>query len=295
MKVSQYLITLAMAALPNLTWAQTLNTDANTLQIQHIRNATVKISYGDTVFLVDPMLAPKGTYPGFENTYRSELRNPMVELPIPVEEVLADVDAVIVTHTHLDHWDEVAQQLISKETPLFVQNHFDAQIIRDQGFSDVRILEGIDEFEGVKLIKTSGQHGSDYLYSIEPIATLLGEVMGVVFKTADQPVTYLVGDTIWNSDVQEAIELHSPDVIILNTGEAKLDGFDNDPILMGTEDTLKTHQAAPDAKIISVHMDAVNHMTMDRLLMSDYVQLHGFSDHVLIPEDGEIMSFNLTK
>lgn len=35
-------------------------------QMQHIRNATSKISYAGKVFLIDPMLAKKGAYPGFE-------------------------------------------------------------------------------------------------------------------------------------------------------------------------------------------------------------------------------------
>jgi len=73
------------------------------VQLQQIRNATVKITYADTTFLIDPMLSEKGTYPGFEGTYRSELRNPLVDLPMSEQEVLADVDAIIVTHTHLDH------------------------------------------------------------------------------------------------------------------------------------------------------------------------------------------------
>ena len=33
--------------------------------VQHIRSATVKVSYGETTFLVDPMLAPAKAYPGF--------------------------------------------------------------------------------------------------------------------------------------------------------------------------------------------------------------------------------------
>lgn len=31
------------------------------MQLQLIRNATLKIQYGDTVFLLDPMLAAQGT------------------------------------------------------------------------------------------------------------------------------------------------------------------------------------------------------------------------------------------
>ncbi len=95
--------------------ADTSPISAEQVQLQQIRNATLKISYADTTFLVDPMLARKGTYPGFEGTYRSELRNPLVELPMPAEEVFAGVDAVIVTHTHLDHWDAAAQQMLPKD------------------------------------------------------------------------------------------------------------------------------------------------------------------------------------
>lgn len=50
------------------------------VQIQQIRNATAKINYAGKTFLLDPFLAKKGTYPGFAGTFRSHLRNPLVEL-----------------------------------------------------------------------------------------------------------------------------------------------------------------------------------------------------------------------
>ncbi|WP_175825380.1 MBL fold metallo-hydrolase [Burkholderia cepacia] len=43
----------------------------------------------------------------------SHLKWPTVELPVPFERIL-DVDAVIVAHTHLDHWDDAAKSLIPK-------------------------------------------------------------------------------------------------------------------------------------------------------------------------------------
>ena len=72
----------------------------------------------------------KGAYPGFEGTFRSHLRNPLVELPMPAEDVMKGVDAVIVSHTHLDHWDGGEHQLVPKDIPLIVQNEADAKIIR---------------------------------------------------------------------------------------------------------------------------------------------------------------------
>ena len=58
------------------------------------------------------MLAEKGRYAGFEGTLNSHLRNPLVELPMKAEDTFKDVDAIILTHTHEDHWDEVAQKIL---------------------------------------------------------------------------------------------------------------------------------------------------------------------------------------
>lgn len=51
------------------------------MKITQIRNATQIIQYAGKTFLIDPLLAPKGSYPGFAGTARAEIRNPTVELP----------------------------------------------------------------------------------------------------------------------------------------------------------------------------------------------------------------------
>ncbi|HAA45568.1 MAG: hypothetical protein XD36_1563 [Halomonas sp. 54_146] len=260
-------------------------------QIQQIRNATIKVTYGETTFLIDPMLADQGAYPGFPDTYRSELRNPLVGLPMAAEDVIKGTDAVIVTHTHLDHWDDAAQELLPKELPLFVQNAADAEMIRSQGFKDVRILDGQAEFGGVTLHKTGGQHGSDTLYAIPELAEALGKIMGVVFEAEGQETTYVVGDTVWRDEVVQSLERYQPDVVVLNAGAAEFTGFEGDPIIMGKEDTLRVHRALPDADIVAVHMDSVNHMTLSREELAAFVQKEGIEQRVLIPADGEVMSF----
>lgn len=259
-------------------------------QMQHIRNATSKISYAGKIFLIDPMLAKKGAYPGFEGTVRSYLRNPLVELPMPTQDVLKGVDAVIVTHTHLDHWDGGEHQFIPKGMPLFVQNEVDAKIIRAQGFTDVRVVGENTVFEGVRLTKTGGQHGTDEMYAEKPLAELLGEAMGVVFQAPGSPTVYLVGDTVWRSEVDQTLARFKPSVVILNAGDARLVGFPGS-IIMGKDDVLRAYRAAPNATIVAVHMDAINHMTLSREQLQDYVQQNGIQDRVRIPADGEILSF----
>ena len=290
---SSLALALSLAASGAFAQEQSTRTSAaptEPLQLQQIRNATAKITYAETTFLIDPMLAKKGTYPGFANTYRSQLRNPLVELPMTVEEVIAGVDAVIVTHTHLDHWDAAAQQLLPKDLPLFVQNAADAEIVRQQGFRDVRILADHAEFGGVKLSRTGGQHGTDPMFASPELAQFLGEAMGVVFQAPGHKTLYLAGDTIWRDEVDQALSEYGPEVIVLNAGYARLDGYEG-AIIMGKDDVLRASQAVPDATVVAVHLDAVNHMGLSREELRRYVQEQGIKDRVEIPEDGEQLKF----
>lgn len=264
---------------------------AKTVKVQHIRNATVKIDFSGTTFLVDPMLSPKGGFPGFPNTYRSELRNPLVELPFSVDDVMKSVEAVVVTHTHTDHWDDAAQRQIPKNMPVFVQNETDARTIRGQGFKDVRVLGGAITFHGVTLSKTGGQHGTDLWFADPARAEAMGPVMGVVFSAPDAKTVYIAGDTVWRPEVDQALKQYKPDVVILNTGSALMSGFEEHPIIMGKQDTLQAAQAAPNAAIVAVHMDSVNHMSLSRKELRQFVQEKKIQNRVTIPEDGEAMQF----
>lgn len=255
------------------------------MKIHQIRNATLIVDFAGSTFLVDPVLARKGAYPGFANTPNSELAWPTVELPRSVDEIV-DVDAVIVTHTHADHWDEAAKSLIPKELPVFVQHERDAAIVKASGFTDVRLLGADSRFGDTTLVKTPGQHGSDE--AIEAHTDRLGEVSGVVFKHPSEKTLYVAGDTVWNTFVAETLEAHRPEVVVLNSGDAQIDKFG--PIIMGKEDVLSVHRAAPGATLIASHMEAVNHATLTRAELRSFAVEHGMIDSLCIPEDGEIVT-----
>ncbi|MGX5832571.1 MBL fold metallo-hydrolase [Aeromonas piscicola] len=255
------------------------------MQITQVRNATLLIDYAGTRFLIDPMLAAKGTLPAFAGTANSHLRNPLVELPLSLAEIL-DVDAVIVTHDHLDHWDPVAQQQLPKHLPLFVQHQKDADTICASGFTDVRLLSEQAEFAGILLQQTEGQHGSDQVMAV--LAERLGEVCGVVFSHPQEKTLYLAGDTVWNEMVAQSLRQHGPEVIILNCGDAQVPGLGS--IIMGKEDVRAVYQAAPQATLIASHMEAVNHAVLSRKELRDYLAEYGMADRVRVPEDGDILS-----
>ncbi|MED4134137.1 MBL fold metallo-hydrolase [Priestia megaterium] len=254
------------------------------MNIKQIRNATILVEYAGKKFLIDPMLAEKGTYPPFPGSIKQNQYNPIVSLPTSVDGIIRGIDAVIVTHLHLDHFDEAAQKLLPKDIKMFVQNEEEAKEVQNSGFQDVEVLTKDTVFEGIQLVKTKGEHGRG-----EELLKLMGEVCGVVFKHPSEKTLYVAGDTVWYEGVQEELDIHEPDIIVVNGGDNQFIEYGS--LIMGKEDIYAVHKAAPNAKIISVHMEAVNHWALSREELKNFSKEKGFSSHILVPEDGEFYTF----
>ena len=84
-------------------------------------------------------------------------------------------------------------------------------------------------------------------------------------------------------------QIYYNNVNLYNACGAELMGLGR--LIMGAEDVLKVCEAAPDATIIASHMDAVNHATVSRAGLREFLNEHGKGERILIPEDGEIMEF----
>ncbi|MGT2895749.1 MBL fold metallo-hydrolase [Streptococcus entericus] len=257
------------------------------MQFQHLRQSTARLTYAGKTFLIDPMLAEKGAYPAFDGAVTGNTQNnPLVDLPLSLVELTAGIDAVIITHLHIDHWDPVAAEVLDKALPIFVQNEADATVIAEAGFTDVRVLTEDTSFESISLHKTDGVHVEDMSQLSPDMQTLIGSVCGVVFQTEGEQTLYLAGDTLWNDDVKTAINRYQPEVIVLNAGGNALEGFGR--VVMDKADVLAVARHS-EAQLIAVHMEAVNHWALSRQELATFAEQHGFADRLHIPQDGEII------
>ncbi|MBT2583950.1 MBL fold metallo-hydrolase [Planococcus sp. ISL-109] len=253
------------------------------MKIQQIRNATLLLTYGGKRFLVDPFLGHKDSYPPFGNSARQDQNNPLVDLPIPVEQLTDGLDAVIITHLHLDHYDAAAKHALPEDLPVFSQNEADAAALKNDGFTNVIVLTEDAAFGDIRLSKTTGQHGRG------EVLKRIGLVCGVVFQHKEEKTLYIAGDTVWYEGVQEAIDRYQPEIIVLNAGDNQF--TKGGSLIMGTQDVHHTHQAAPNALLIASHMEAVNHWGLSREQLKNFATEQGFADQLRVPQDGETLEF----
>jgi L-ascorbate metabolism protein UlaG (beta-lactamase superfamily) len=247
------------------------------MRLRLIRHATLQIEIAGRVLLLDPMLSPPLTFPSL-TIGKTASRNPLVPLPCPVDTLLQP-DAILVTHCHFDHCDRAAADLFPKQIPVMCQPS-DIDRLRNLGLTQVMPIgrEPLSWNE-LRVSRTQGAHGHGL------IKRVMGNVSGFVLQSAGEPVMYVAGDTVWCAAVQTALAMHRPDIIVVNAGAAQFNL--GRPITMTAQDVAKVHDAAPQAKIVAVHMETINHCRLGRAELADYLNAAGIGQFVSIPRDGD--------
>lgn len=276
------------------------------MKFTQIRNATTIISYAGKTFITDPWLQAKGcSFTAPSPWDEQNVPSPTSPLPMTPEEILRGIDAVIITHYHPDHFEPETAAMMDKKLPVFVQSREDAAVVKSFGFTDVRVLSSEGTmFGGVKLTRTPAQHGEKPEWAAGPSC-------GVVFAAEGEKILYVAGDTVYYKGVSDTIDAYKPEIIVVNAcGATIVDSegpmsekqaaivkslagmpIGKGRIIMNAEDVLSVCRKAPDAVIIASHMEAVNHASVTRKQLKDYLAANNAENRVLIPADGEVLSF----
>jgi L-ascorbate metabolism protein UlaG (beta-lactamase superfamily) len=254
------------------------------MKLTLLRHATLLLEYGGLRLLVDPMLSTAGALDPVANA-GNERRIPLVELPLSpaaLVELIASLDAVLLTHSHRDHWDAAAQQMLPRELTILCQPVDEAKL-KQAGFTQAQAVEDSVLWRGVILHRTGGEHGTG------EIGKRMGQVSGFILQADGEPALYIAGDTIWCPAVDQALKAFSPQMVVINAGEARF--LQGDAITMSAADVAQVCRAAPDAQVVAVHFETVNHCRLSRAALQEFLAAEGLQEQVRIPADGEMLEF----
>lgn len=195
---------------------------------------------------------------------------------------ILDTDAVLLTHTHRDHFDEEVVSVLDKNTPVFCQPQ-DMEKITGLGFKRVRAVHSNIQWNGIEFIRTAGQHGTG------EVGRKMAPVSGYVIVAKDAPSVYITGDTILCPEVKEVITVFNPTVIVCFAGGAEFSA--GGPITMTKVDVASVASLAPNAKIVAIHMESWNHCRLSRSELCEHMHNVGGSGRIIVPADGDVLEF----
>lgn len=254
------------------------------MKLKHVRHATSLIHYANLKLLVDPVLADAKTYPAIPNTPNQQA-NPLTTLSTPIEELLS-ADAILSTHVHNDHFDQVALATIDKSMPILGQP-FDLPYFTEKGFTSFISVTDTIQYKGIEITRVEAQHGTG------EIGKLMGHASGYLLKAANEPTVYLTGDTIYNDSIQSNIEKHQPEILIMNAGAPQF--LAGGPIVMSIADIEATIAVKPKSTFVIVHLDTFNHCIETREMIQHYFNREKLAtlgvNQFYTPNDNETLLF----
>lgn len=245
------------------------------ITISHYRHATSIILFENKKILIDPLFAGKGTYPPIQMT-GNRLNNPLTDLPVNYHN-LSEVDGVIITHDHNDHFDVLAKKNLPKHMPILCQIE-DYKSYTQIGFTNVTPVSENVTWLGFDCRRITGTHGGGILKKALGISS-------AYFLQTENHSLYISGDTLYTSEIEKILREIKPEILILFGGGAKMKIAGR--ITMNHNEILSICKLLPESKIIAVHMDALNHCFDTREKLRRIIPES--ISNLFIPEDGETL------
>ena len=254
------------------------NSEKDSVLFTHIRHASSFIKLGKMTILIDPMLSEKHSLPSILFT-QNKLRNPLTGLPFSIDDIVTQVDFVLLTHLHFDHFDYTAIQKIPKSTPIICSD-FNKKKLMNSGFSTIYSLSDGITIDDLSITRFPATHGTG-LFKV-----LLGKGSSYLLSFKGFKI-FITGDCLLTKMIKIVLVETKPDLIIANGGAAVFKY--GKPITMTIKDIQQLSAILPDSRIFVVHLDALNHCSETRL---DYFDQLKNNLNIFIPADGEKIEIN---
>jgi len=257
MKKTKIILLLTSILFSELVSAQ------QTKSFQWIGGPTYVLQLGSFKILTDPMLCPKSdTAFVIKKHPTTGIINAFVKrLVEPALLEASNIDVLLISHLHADHFDKEAKEILNKNLTTVVPTE-NKETILNWGFYSTEGLKWNDtitfkkDFETIKIIAVKALHAKD-----EHLNTELGHVNGYIIEYNDGKNIfriYWTGDTVWFDEIKDYTKFGKINLLIPNMGAVGADGNIGRRGLDATE-CMKIIQCLNPTLIIPVHHSTFSH------------------------------------
>jgi L-ascorbate metabolism protein UlaG (beta-lactamase superfamily) len=259
------------------------------ITVTFIGNATTLISAGGVNLLTDPNFLHRGQHAYLGYGLVSKRRHgPAVDI-----DELPQLDGIVLSHMHGDHWDRVSQRRLDHSLPILTTPHASKRLER-RGFG--RAL-GLSRWQSHQIVKgdtavtvTSlpGRHAPT------PVNRFLPPVMGSMLDFTNGSArrrVYVSGDTLLVDELREIpVRFESIDAGVLHLGGTRLPFGRHLPF--GLTVTMDGRQGADAVELLNlprmipVHFDDYGVFASPLSDFMDEMKRRGIADRVIDLERG---------
>src|SRR5271157_3713911 len=174
--------------------------------MQFIRHATFVLKLNNKKILVDPMLSDVRVLPPIPSR-ANRMRNPLIPLPVEINNLIKDVDAILLTHYHSDHFDKLAEKILPKNILIFCQPGDDKKL-KGKGFTNVQTINDKIEWESISFKRFPANHAEGYFLN-----KLMGKSSSYYIQKGIESL-FITGDAILDKLLVNSLEEIKPNLII---------------------------------------------------------------------------------
>ncbi|GAA1826118.1 metal-dependent hydrolase [Planosporangium flavigriseum] len=194
--------------------------------VTFVGNATTLLRLGEFTLLTDPNFLHVGESAylgyGFWSRRRTQPAMDIDELP--------DLDAIVLSHLHGDHFDRVAKARLPRALPIATTPSAAGRLARTWRFRDtigLRTWQSVDFHKGdqrVRVTSVPAQHGPNGIHRLMP--ETMGAVLDWEVAGERRLRLYQTGDTLYRWWLREIPErLPDIDVMLIHLGGTRVLGL----------------------------------------------------------------------
>ncbi len=241
-------------------------------KITYIGGPTALLEIGGLRLLTDPTFDPPGDY-----QYLHKLQSPAMRT-----EELPRVDAILLSHDHhADNLDRAGRELLASAGKVVTTTAGAARLAGNS--IGLEPWQTVELGPGMKVTATPARHGPAHLDR--------GPVVGFVLESADAPLTYITGDTVWYGGVQEVADRYEVRLLLLFLGAARVAQVGPDHLTMTAAEGVIAARAFPRATIVPLHFEGWAHFSESRAEIEKTFVEAGLQARLHWPSDASLTHY----